>query len=467
MNYARTPEEAGVSSQGILSYLQAVKETGQELHNVMLLRHGKVAWQASWAPAQLEEPHMLFSLSKSFTSMAAAFAVSEGRMKYTDRVVDLLPAQAPAQPSEELKRVTVHHLLTMTSGLDPKSDEDEHDVEDLAQHVLSFPIVHEPGAFFHYNSHGTYLVSRIVQELTGQPIVDYLMPRLFVPLGIAQPYWERDNKNACMGGWGLRLCTQEIATVGQLLLQKGVWNGQRVLPEFFFTTATVKQADNSNGKPDPESDWAQGYGYQFWRCIGDYYRGDGMCGQLMIVIDRLDAVIAVTAAQGDMGIEIRTIREKLVAAIAESDVLPENEAAFEALQKATAALSITTAQPADDGSVIVPEGIYRSDDGAVLVIVKDGASLTFHLTDCRSATPFSIIYGETPFCKVIAPFNPFDPPMRYRAAYRIENGKLITDMLMPAGPVHRHGEMTFTEDGLTEKVSGNMFERQTTHFRKC
>ncbi len=467
MIHACTPEELGVSSRGILDYLKAVKETGQELHNIVLLRHGKVAWQASWAPAAPDEPHMLFSLSKSFTSMAAAFAVSEGLMKYTDRVIDLLPKQAPAQPSEWMQQMTVHHLLTMTSGLDEKSDQMHFDADDVAQRVLSYPVVCKPGSFFHYNSLGTYLVSRIVQELTGQPIVDYLLPRLFAPLGIPQPYWERDNKYACMGGWGLRLDTLTIAKVGQLLLQKGIWEGKRILPEFFFSVATVKQADNSNGKPDPDNDWCQGYGYQFWRCVGDYYRGDGACGQLMIVIDRLDAVIAVTAAQGDMGIEIRTIREKLVAAIAAAETLPEDEAAFSELQQATAALRIATIEPTDDGSVNLPEGIYRSENGDVQIVKKQKNGLTIHYEDARDCLPMTLIYGETNFCKTVMPFGPFEPPIRYCAEYHIENGKLILDAFMPGGPAHRHGEITLTEDGFTEELSGNMFTPTTTHYRKC
>ncbi|MBQ4266066.1 MAG: serine hydrolase [Clostridia bacterium] len=313
------PEEAGVSSASVLAFLNALDASGMELHALTVLRHGKQALCASFAPYSAQEPHVLYSVSKSFTSAAVGFAVEEGLLSYDSRVLDILADDAPENPDEWLKTVTLHHLLCMGSGLRQESDRISHiagegQEEDWAKAVLAFGCDAEPGTCFRYNSHGTYLVSCMVQKVTGMNIRDYLMPRLFEPLGISKPKWEMSPQGVCCGGWGLYLSCEELSRFGQCLLDGGMWQGRQLLPRAWIDAATRAQIDNANRTPAPTIEWAQGYGYQFWRCTQDRYRGDGMYGQLLIIDHKRDMVIAVNAHTEDMAAEMALVTDYLAPA---------------------------------------------------------------------------------------------------------------------------------------------------------
>ncbi len=352
------PEDVGLSSKGLLMYLEQVEKQGVELHSVKVLRHGKMAMEADFAPYDDHTPHMLFSLSKSFCSAAAGFAVQEGLLQWDSKVVEVLAEYAPENPSEWLKTVTLHHLLCMGSGLKEESDGVAgQGVQEWAKAVLAHDCVREPGTYFHYNSHGTYLVSCMVQKVTGQTVRDYLIPRLFVPLGIPVPYWSSSPEKVNCGGWGLFLTSESIARFGQCLLQKGMWEGRQVLPPEWLEKATVFQIDNSNGNQDPENEWHQGYGYQFWRTRGRRYRGDGAFGQICMVSEEKDMVVAVTAGQGDMGKEMQLMHEYLFPS-AEMEMGTEEEQ--QALQQQLASLSCKW--PEDDGSGHAAEGMFKNKD---------------------------------------------------------------------------------------------------------
>ena len=346
-----TPEEAGISSRGLLNYLDAVAKAPEvEHHAIMVLRHGKLAATMNFAPYDNQTPHMLFSLSKSFTSAAAGFAVQEGLLRWDTKVLDILADKAPENPSDWLGQITLSHLLMMGSGLDPKSD--EVGGEDWARAVLACECTHEPGTHFHYNSHGTYLVSCMVQRVTGMTVRDYLLPRLFEPLGIPEPVWDCCPAGINVGGWGLWLSCDSIARFGQCLLQKGVWEGRQLLPLEWFEKATVKQIDNSGGTEQPDNEWAQGYGYQFWRTRGNRFRGDGAFGQICMVSPELDMVVAITCGTNDMGREMQLLHEHLFPAAEMAPGTAEEQAQ---LQRRLAELAHPW--PDDDGSGTVIDGI--------------------------------------------------------------------------------------------------------------
>ncbi len=310
------PEAEGISSSAIRDFLAAVDREVDSLHTFMLLRNGRVVAEASWAPYTLPQRHMLFSLSKSFTSTAAGLAIAEGFFALDDLVVDLLPATAPppASRSELLGRLKVRHLLSMTTG----QSEDSlpaflrGTARDWQRAFFALPVEHEPGTYFVYNSGATYMVSAIIQQTTGLRVTDFLIPRLFDPLGISDPQWERSPEGIDTGGWGLSLAAEEIARFGQLCLDGGFWKGQRLLPEAWVREATSRQVANGS---DPESDWAQGYGYQFWRCRHNAYRGDGAFGQYCVVMPEQNAVLAMTGGLGDMGAPLRLAWEHLLPAM--------------------------------------------------------------------------------------------------------------------------------------------------------
>ncbi len=296
------PEAQGVASGGLLNFVNAVEAAKLNLHSLMVVRHGQVVAEGWWAPYAPQLKHTLYSLSKSFVSTAIGLAVAEGRLTVDDKVVSFFK-NTPTIPSANLLAMRVRDLLTMTTGHD-KDTAPAMRTPGTASWVnafLSQPVDHQPGTHFVYNSGATYMLSAIVQKLTGQPVLAYLKPRLFDPLGIEGADWEVDPNGIDTGGWGLRVRTEDIAKFGQLYLQKGIWNGKRLLPEAWIADATRAQVQSAGGKrAADENDWLQGYGYQFWRCRHNAYRGDGALGQYCIVLPDEDAVIAITSETSDM-----------------------------------------------------------------------------------------------------------------------------------------------------------------------
>ena len=220
---------------------------------------------------------MLYSLSKSFTSTAIGIAADEGRLGLDDKVISFFPDKVPAQPSENLARMRVRDLLCMGSGnhndtLTPMKEGTE---PDWVKVFFAQPVEHEPGTFFKYNTGATYMLSAILQKATGQKVLDYLTPWLFEPLGIQNATWETSPQGIQTGGYGLKVRTRDIAALGQLYLRKGDWNGKRLLSEKWVGMASSKQISNGD---KPDSDWSQGYGFQFWRCQYNAFRGDGAFG---------------------------------------------------------------------------------------------------------------------------------------------------------------------------------------------
>jgi CubicO group peptidase (beta-lactamase class C family) len=230
----------------------------------------------------------------------------------------------------------VRDLLTMTCGHDAEAK--RVNGAPSVKAFLAQPVPHEPGTHFLYNTMGSYTLSAIVTKATGQTSLEFLKPRLFEPLGIENPEWPSSPEGNSLGGYGLKLCTEDIAKFGQLYLQKGKWNGKQLIPEKWIEQATSKQVSNDQeGHSKIGIDWVQGYGFQFWRCTHNAFRGDGANGQLCIVIPEKDAVMAITADTGNFQGEMNAIWDKLYPAF-QSEALPENTAGVEKLKEAVAKL---------------------------------------------------------------------------------------------------------------------------------
>jgi hypothetical protein len=277
---------------------------------------------------------MLFSLSKSFTSTAVGLAVAEGKLSIDDPVLKFFPDEAPAEPSANLKAMRISDLLRMSTG--QQAEPARKNTESWAKTFLAQPVPFKPGTHFLYNTSATYMASAAVQKATGETVLDYLKPRLFDPLGIANPTWEKSPQGVSTGGYGLSVRTEDIAKFGQLYLQKGKWNGKQLVPESWVHAATARQTSNGS---NPKSDWDQGYGYQFWRCRHGAYRGDGAFGQYCIVLPEQDAVIAITAGVRDMQAVLNLIWDKLLPAM-KAGTLPADDAAAAKLAKTLKGLTI-------------------------------------------------------------------------------------------------------------------------------
>lgn len=315
-------------------YLQAVADHEEDLHGIMVLQHGKILEEKF---LQADSAHILNSVSKTFTSTAVGFAISEGLLSLDDKIVDLFPESVPENPQERLSKITLRHLLTMNSGhgKDP-SGAIRRGGDDWVASFMAWPIDYEPGTCYCYNSLGTYVLSAAVQKVTGQKVVDYLQDRLWTPLGIEKPRWQESPAGINTGGWGLYLKLEDLARMGLCLLNGGKFGGRQVIPADWVKEMSRKQVPSVNaglnehelhailddasnpareGYLPENNDWVQGYGYQMWRCRHGAFRADGANGQYIIVLPDKDAVIVTTAHIPDMQEEISLIWDHILPAL--------------------------------------------------------------------------------------------------------------------------------------------------------
>jgi CubicO group peptidase (beta-lactamase class C family) len=313
------PESLGIDPRAVADFLREADRRGLGFHGFMLARHGAVAAEAAWKPYRLESRRKLYSLSKSFASTAVGLAVSERRLSVEDPVLSFFPGKTPKESSDNLRAMKVRHLLTMTTGHATDSADRFLRSRDPVAAFLALPVELEPGSRFVYDSGATFMLSALVQRLTGQRISDYLKPRLFDRIGIEGASWERHPCGIDLGGVGLRIGLEDIARFGQLYLDGGAWKGERVLSGEWIEEATSKRVENADpAAPDPRSDWQQGYGYQFWRCKSGHYRADGAFGQYCVVMPDRDAVIAAVSGAADMQAQLDLLWDRLLPAIPES-----------------------------------------------------------------------------------------------------------------------------------------------------
>jgi CubicO group peptidase (beta-lactamase class C family) len=380
------PEAEGVSSQGILDFLDAAAGSRHEFHSFMFLRHGKVVAEGWWNPYAPEFRHSMYSLSKSFTSTAIGFAVNEKLLTVNDKVISFFPGDLPGSVSPFLAEMKVKDLLSMSAGQDP--DPTFPVVENDSNWVKAFlamPVINKPGTKFLYNSLGTYMLSAILQKVTGKKVIEYLTPRLFQPMGIRGMDWEVDPRGINTGGWGLRIRTEDMAKFGQLYLQKGKWNNEQLLPSAWVEEATTAKIWQQPGLPQSAkdtNDWLQGYGYQFWRCRYNAFRGDGAYGQYIVVMPDQDAVVVITCESPQLQDELNMVWRYLLPAI-HKDPLPANNVLASRLEQKLAGLSL----PLPDKGTISPAGEAVSGKTIVFTANQWGLEsmiLDFGKDTCRA-----------------------------------------------------------------------------------
>jgi CubicO group peptidase (beta-lactamase class C family) len=332
-----TPEAQGISSEAVLKFVEAANRNVNAMHSFMVVRHGSVIAEGWWKPEAADKPHVLNSVTKSFTSTAVGLAIQEGKLNLDDRVLKFFPEDAPAEASENLKAMRVRDLLSMSCGHD---SEPKVVGAPTVKQFLALPVPFKPGTHFQYNTLGSYVLSAIVTKVTGEKERDYLESRLFAPLGIEVTRWDSSPEGVSIGGYGLFLRTEDVAKFGQLYLQKGKWNGKQLVSADWVAEATRKHIENAEeGHSKIGPDWTEGYGFQFWRCRHNAYRGDGAGGQLCLVLPEQDAVIAITAATGNFNGEMNAVWDNLLPAFKEGK-LPEDAGAQESLKEAVSKLAV-------------------------------------------------------------------------------------------------------------------------------
>jgi CubicO group peptidase (beta-lactamase class C family) len=294
------PSAEGMDARSVLGFLDRLAERSVECHSIMVARHGRVVAEGWWAPYSAGRPHLLYSLTKSFTSVAVGFAVADGQLKLDDRVADVL--DVPAELSARASQLSVHHLLTMTTGHrdDTLAEAWRLEPADLVKGFLRVPAPDPAGTRHAYNNPTTFVLARMVERATGQSLPDLLDDRLFGPMGVTGAEWDRVASGAAFGFHGLHLTTEAVAAFGELLLRQGRWGGRQLVARDWVEQATRCQVGTEQTRDGwRTADWLCGYGYQFWMSRHGY-RGDGAMGQFCLVIPEYDIVVAMTAATTDL-----------------------------------------------------------------------------------------------------------------------------------------------------------------------
>ncbi|WP_083527823.1 serine hydrolase domain-containing protein [Curtobacterium ammoniigenes] len=369
-----TAEAEGVDPRGVRELIDALDEHPDiEPHALIVVRHGAVVASAAWAPYALDRPQLVYSVSKSFTSTAAAFAIDEGLLDLDTPVVDCFPEYADSIAPQS-RPMLVRHLLSMATGHLADMVVAFDDVEHPVRAFLAAAPERHPGSVFTYNQLATYTLATIIQRRSEQRLSDYLRPRLFDPLGIPPLGWQQQPAGVDLGFSGLFAPPEAIAKLGLLYLNNGVWRGERLLPEWWVGQASSVHIDNATpGDPNAEhDDWAQGYGFQFWRSRHGF-RGDGAFGQFCLVLPEQEAVVAITAQTMDMQAELNLVWEHLLPAFGDAPLAPQ-DGGGEALHGLARTLSF-------------PAGLDSpsewSDDiaGAYTVVESDAAQVAYPTLD--------------------------------------------------------------------------------------
>ena len=300
-----SPENHGLSSGALSRFFDQIEQNRLQVNSFILLQDGQITTQMWRAPYRPDCPQLLYSLSKSFTSIAVGIALDNGYFHLDDPVIRFFPERCPEKISDNLARMTIHHLLSMNTGHRSNIYDAVVSEKDWVKAFLSLEVECEPGTYYSYNTPASYLLSAIIWKATGQHLVDFLTPRLFEPLEIERPEWETCPMGIAAGGMGLSLTTQDVAKFGQLLLNRGTYQGKTIVSEAYVSLATREQSDNRQEAKG--IDTAQGYGYQIHLCRRGCFRGDGAFGQLCFVAPEQRIVIAATSAFKNTNQETQTL----------------------------------------------------------------------------------------------------------------------------------------------------------------
>ena len=298
---------AGCDPNAIQAYLDRATRAGATLRAFRLYRKGETA-SADLAPYRPDDRQHLYSLSKSFTSVAVGIAQDRGLLRTDERMLDIFPECAPPEISENLAEMTLGDVLSMQSGHEVCHLDKMRFSEDAVRTFLAMPVVYKPGTKFVYSTGGTCVCGAAVEKRAGMPFADFLQKYLFDKLEIPRPRAIFTADGHHCGGIGIYLSVDEVYRFGRMLLSGGVYGGERVVSEAYLRKATSHVADTTD---DGSEDWNVGYGYQFWRNVRGGFRGDGAFGQLCVVLPEEDTVFVQFAELGNMQAELSSIYELL------------------------------------------------------------------------------------------------------------------------------------------------------------
>ena len=298
----------GISAKAFENYLSECRSEGINLRTVQIYKKSEPVLRFCFKPYRFEDPMHLYSLSKSFTSVAVGICRDEGLLSTETTLGELFADKFTEGTNEEAKKIKISDLLSMQSGHGECKLYKMRWADDAVKAFISEPLDHEPGSVFIYSTGATAVCAAAVERVTGKKTVDFLYEKLFSKLGIEKPRWREMRDGCALGGIGLYLSSDDITKFMLMLYNGGVWNGERILSRSYINEATSRHSlDVNNGAPD----WIAGYGYQFWLNERGGFRGDGAFGQLGMVFPEEDTVVTVTGEVGNMSTEVRLLYKLL------------------------------------------------------------------------------------------------------------------------------------------------------------
>jgi CubicO group peptidase (beta-lactamase class C family) len=388
-----TPAAAGVRASGVADFLEAIESDPRiEPHGLIIQRHGRRIAEGHWAPHDAGRSRLVYSLSKSFTGVALGLQLGEGRLSLDDLVSDHLPEFFDDDTPDATRRMRIRHIASMASGHAAETilDAVVADPADPVRGFLRVPPDAEPGTVFAYNQPPVLTLARILQRLAGERLVDYLRPRVLAPIGVGDLRWSQLPAGFDMGFSGVFTDLDAVARLGQLHLDDGVWNGQRVLPAGWVAEASSLQTPNGDWD---QVDWQQGYGFQCWMSRHGY-RGDGAFGQFMVILPEHDAVIAMFSCTNEMQTVLDAMWEHLLPAFDDGELTPSAHDDELAERMANLALPTVAARLGGTAPSHVPAATFRRDESepshfTISGIETNAAGMTIHEGEASFTVPLT------------------------------------------------------------------------------
>ncbi len=321
-----TPAAEGISTQAVIDMMDSLMALPEcDIHHVMVVRHGKVVAEIHPTPFRAEDSHTLYSASKTFTSLAVGCAIDDNLLRLDDRVMTFFPDKRTGHVSDNMADMTVRDLLMMASGVKPDWTM-RNNSTDWIKDWLAKSVDDKPGSLFQYDSMCTFMLSAIVQRVTGQTMLEYLQKKLFAPMHITVADWETSPDGINTGGWGLRVQAETMAKLGLLLLNKGKWDGQQLVSADYVAAACSRLIDGGAKETVPPTDGNQGYGYQVWQSKWPgSFRADGAMGQYTVVVPQEDLVVVILGMKLYGHEELACIWNQLMPGLKTEPLMPEKK----------------------------------------------------------------------------------------------------------------------------------------------
>jgi len=244
-----TAEQQGMDSAKLADALSYIRQRQLNVHSLLVIRNGYIVLDAYFYPYDRAHTHDVASVTKSITAALIGIAIDGGQIQSVQQpVLSLLPERRVANREARKERLTVEHLVTMSSGLDCQYEPGEPTLsqmrqsDDWEQFMLDLPMVAEPGERFLYCSGGMHLLSGLISRTTGKSALEFARERLFAPLGVGQATWPADRLGISHGWGDLHLHPHDMAKIGYLWLNRGMWAGQRVVSAQWVDASTRPQA---------------------------------------------------------------------------------------------------------------------------------------------------------------------------------------------------------------------------------